>query len=603
MPFYSEELIDEIREKNNIVDIISPYVSLKRSGTGRYVGLCPFHSEKTPSFSVDATNQLYYCFGCGAGGNVFTFLQNYNNETFPEAVEELANRAGVAVPKRELTAEERAKQDKRSRLFEIQREAGKYYYAMLRNENGKTALQYFTNRALTPETMQKFGLGYASERSSDLYFYLKNKGYSDDLLAESGLVTFDEVRGAHDKFWNRAMFPIIDQNGKVVAFGGRVLGEGEPKYLNSPETPIFNKSRTLYGLNLARKTRRDAFILCEGYMDVIALHQAGFDNAIASLGTSFTPGHAGLIKRYAKSAFLCYDSDGAGKKAALRAIPILREAGISCRVINMQPYKDPDEFMKGLSADEFEKRIAEAENSFLFTIRMLAENYDLGDPEGKTRFQTEIADRILEFPDEIERDNYLEAIDKRYHFGFEAMKRLVASRAGRGGIIGNADKTRGPVQETAAENRTPRKKEDGHTISEQLLLTWIAAKPELYPKIRRWILPEDYSDGILQSVAEILYRQMDENGRADPSAIVSKFTEDDEQRRVAAIFNTTAKGLSEETEDADFSKALKETVIRVKEQSMERQRKAMDPADMEGLKTVVENKKILEEMKKMRFDA
>ena len=309
MPFYSDELKEEVRSANDIVDVISGYVRLQKKGSS-YVGLCPFHNEKTGSFHVSQNKQLYHCFGCGAGGDVFGFLMEYENYTFQEAMEQLAGRVGMSLPKQELTELERRESDYRSKLLEVNKEAGKYYYLLLRSPRGAHALDYFKNRELSEETMKKFGLGYADKYSDDLYRYLKSKGYDDRLLKDSGLVTMDERHGMHDKFWNRAMFPIMNVHHKIVGFGGRVMGEGEPKYLNSPETQIFDKSRNLYGMNLARQSRREQILLCEGYMDVIALHQAGFDNAVASLGTAFTSGHANLLKRYAKEVLLTFDSDG-----------------------------------------------------------------------------------------------------------------------------------------------------------------------------------------------------------------------------------------------------------------------------------------------------
>ena len=352
MPYYSDDIIEEVRSRNDIVDVISQYVRLSKKGS-TYFGLCPFHNEKTGSFSVSPNKQMYYCFGCGAGGNVFTFLMEYENFTFGEAMEALADRAGVELPKQEYTSAQRQEADKRARLLEINKEAAKYFYMLLRGERGARALSYFRKRELSDETMQKFGLGYSDQYSDDLYRYLRKKGYEDDILKESGLVSIDERRGGYDKFWNRAMFPIMDVHNKVIGFGGRVMGDGEPKYLNSPETKIFDKSRNLYGLNFARSTKKPQLLLCEGYMDVIALHQAGFDNAVASLGTALTSGHANLLKRYTKNVYLTYDSDGAGVKAALRAIPILKEVGITTKVINMKPYKDPDEFIKNLGSEAF----------------------------------------------------------------------------------------------------------------------------------------------------------------------------------------------------------------------------------------------------------
>ena len=385
MPYFSEEIVEEVRQRNDIVDVISQYVHLTKKGS-TYFGLCPFHNEKTGSFSVSPHKQMYYCFGCGAGGNVFTFLMQYENFTFGEAMEVLADRAGVTLPKYEMTAQQKREADKKQRLLEINKEAAKYFYTLLRSDRGKLAYSYFSKRQLSDETMRKFGLGYSDQYSDDLYRYLRKKGYDDEILKESGLVSIDERRGGYDKFWNRAMFPIMDVHNKVIGFGGRVMGDGEPKYLNSPETPIFDKSRNLYGLNFARSSKKQQLLLCEGYMDVIALHQAGFDNAVASLGTALTSGHANLLKRYTKEVYLTYDSDGAGTKAALRAIPILKEVGLTTKVINMKPYKDPDEFIKALGAEAYQKRIDEAENSFLFEIRMMEKDFDLTDPEGKAKF-------------------------------------------------------------------------------------------------------------------------------------------------------------------------------------------------------------------------
>ena len=338
--FYSEEIVEEVRSRSDIVDVVSRYVKLQRRGSS-YLGLCPFHNEKTPSFSVSPDKQIYHCFGCGAGGNVITFLMEYENYSFQEALGILAQRAGISLPKEEMSKEARAQADLRASLLEINKLAANYFYYQLKQPQGKQGLDYLTKRKLSKETIRRFGLGFANKTSDDLYRYLKSKNYSDEILKQTGLVTIEEQK-THDKFWNRVMFPILDVNNRVIGFGGRVMGDGLPKYLNSPETKLFDKSRNLYGLNYAKTSREKCMLICEGYMDVIAMHQAGFVNAVASLGTAFTPQHASLLKRYTDQAVLTYDSDGAGIKAALRAIPILKEAGISCKVLTMAPYKDPD---------------------------------------------------------------------------------------------------------------------------------------------------------------------------------------------------------------------------------------------------------------------
>ncbi len=589
MPYYSDELIEEVRSRNDIVDVISGYVRLQKKGS-TYFGLCPFHNEKTGSFSVSPAKQMYYCFGCGAGGNVFTFLMEYENFTFPEAMQALADRAGVDLPKQELSGEAKRESDKRSRLLEINKEAGKYYYSLLRSERGAQALTYFRKRELSDATMQKFGLGYSDKYSDDLYRYLRNRGYEDEILKDSGLVGFDEKRGGHDKFWNRAMFPIMDIHNKVIGFGGRVMGDGEPKYLNSPETKIFDKSRNLYALNFARQSKRPYMLLCEGYMDVIALHQAGFDNAVASLGTSFTSGHASLLKRYTKEVYLTFDSDGAGIKAALRAIPILKEVGLSAKIINMKPYKDPDEFIKALGAGAYQERIDQAENSFLFEIRVLEQNYDMKDPEGKTAFQHEVAKKLVQFTEELERNNYIEAVAGKYQMGYENLRKLVNQYGAQGGFAREPAKLKSGIHEN-------KKKEDGMKQSQKLLLTWLIEDAGLFDTVSKYIAPDDFTEDIYQKAAEILFAQFGE-GAVNPGKIVSMFQNEEEQREIAALFNAR---IHEIEGKQDREKALKETILRVKENSYNYRAAHIAPTDMAGMQKLIEDKRQLEALRKLHI--
>ncbi|MDY2912039.1 MAG: DNA primase [Agathobacter sp.] len=590
MPYYSDELIEEVRSKNDIVDVIGGYVRLQKKGSS-YFGLCPFHNEKTGSFSVTPSKQMFYCFGCGAGGNVFTFLMKYENYTFGEAMQTLADRVGIELPKQELSEAQKREADERSRLLEINKEAAKYFYALLRNPRGARAYEYFKNRQLSDETMQKFGLGYSDQYSDDLYRYLRKKGYDDEILKKSGLVTIDEVRGGHDKFWNRAMFPIMDVHNRVIGFGGRVMGEGEPKYLNSPETRIFDKSRNLYGLNIARTSRRNQLLLCEGYMDVISLHQAGFDNAVASLGTALTSGHANLLKRYTKEVYLTYDSDGAGVKAALRAIPILKEVGITTKVINMRPYKDPDEFIKALGADEYQKRIDEAENSFLFEIRILNEQYDMNDPASKTAFFNETAQKLLGFSEELERNNYIQAVAEKYFVTVEELKKLVNNLAIKGGIV----KAPTPLKSGINENK---KKEDGMKQSQKLLLTWLIEDTRLFKTIEGLITPEDFTEELYHRVAEKLFEQYKTEGTVNPAQIVSMEAGEEEQREIASLFNATIHEVETQNE---MEKALKETIIRIKQNSINYRSDHLDPNDMAGLMKVIEDKRALEKLEKLHI--
>lgn len=597
MPYYSDEIIEEVRSRNDIVDVISQYVRLQKKGN-TYFGLCPFHNEKTGSFSVSPGKQMYYCFGCGAGGNAITFLMQYENFTFSEAMEALAERAGIELPKQEYTTAQRQEADKRARLLEINKEAARYFYMLLRNERGRNALAYFRKRELSDETMRKFGLGYSDQYSDDLYRYLRSKGYEDEILKESGLVTIDERRGGYDKFWNRAIFPIMDVHNKVIGFGGRVMGDGEPKYLNSPETKIFDKSRNLYGLNFARSTRKQQLLLCEGYMDVIALHQAGFDNAVASLGTALTAGHANLLKRYTKEVYLTYDSDGAGVKAALRAIPILKEVGITARIVNMQPYKDPDEFIKALGAEAYQERIDQAENSFLFEIRILEQQYDMKDPESKTSFYNEAAKRLCSFTEKLERENYIDAVASRYMIAVEDLRRLVNRHGARIGLAAGEPSAARRAGANDREQTGRKKKEDGMKQSQKLLLTWLIEDTGLFQKIRTYITPEDFTEELYCRAAQILFTQFEETGTANPAKIVSMFQGEEEQREIAGLFNATIREVKTK-EDRD--KALKETIVRVKENSINHRSMNMDPTDMDGLMKLVEAKRALEALEKLHI--
>ena len=558
---YSEEVIEEVRMRNDIVDVISGYVKLQKKGSN-YFGLCPFHNEKSPSFSVSSAKQMYYCFGCGAGGNVLTFVMEYENYSFSEALKVLADRAGVKLPAAEYSREAREQEDLRSALLEINKLAASYFYYQLKNPQGELGYRYLRDRQLSDETIVHFGLGYSNKTSDDLYRYLRSKGYDDEILKQTGLVTIEE-RGAHDKFWNRVMFPIMDVNNRVIGFGGRVMGAGEPKYLNSPETKLFDKSRNLYGLNYARLSREKYILICEGYMDVIAMHQAGFTNAVASLGTAFTTQHAQLLKRYTDKAVLTYDSDGAGVKAALRAIPILKEVGMAIRVLNMEPYKDPDEFIKNLGAEAFRQRIEEARNSFLFEIDVLKKNYRMDDPEQKTEFYNQTARKLLEFSDALERDNYMEAVSREYFINYEDLKRLVNRM---GASLGPAPFRAREEEEGRFKSRKKKEREDGVMQSQRLLLTWLIENPQLFDKIKGVITPDDFIEDLYHQVAEMVFLGH-AAGTLNPAEILNHFINDEDQyRTVAGLFHASLK---ESLDNEEQKKAFSETIMKVKKNSLD----------------------------------
>ena len=612
--YYPDEVIEEVRMKNDIVDVISGYVKLQKKGAN-YFGLCPLHNEKSPSFSVSPGKQMYYCFGCGAGGNVLTFVMEYENYTFQEALQSLADRAGVTLPKMEYSKEAREQAEFRARLLEVNKLAANYFYYQMKQPQGKIAYEYFHDkRKLTDETMLRFGLGYSNKTSDDLYRFLKEKGYDDAFLSQTGLVTIEE-RGGRDKFWNRVMFPIMDVNNRVIGFGGRVMGDGEPKYLNSPETKLFDKSRNLYGLNYARTTREKYMLVCEGYLDVISMHQAGFTNAVASLGTAFTSQHAGVLKRYTDQVILTYDSDGAGIKAALRAIPILRDAGISARVLNMKPYKDPDEFIKNMGADAFKERIAQAKNSFLFEIDVLKRNYQLEDPEQKTKFYQETAKKLLQFGEPLERDNYIQAVSREQMIKEEELRQLVnrlgmqmglkagdsyredasgrnvisrENGSGPGNDMGRPEYGGNPYEGQAAQNQAAIKKtgrkqerEDGIRRSQRLLLTWLIENPALFDKIKGIITADDFVEDLYHQVAVMVF-EGHEAGNVNPAGILSRFINDEDQyKEVAALFNASLK---ESLNNEEQKKAFAETVMKVRKNSLDTaSRNAKDIAQLQEI--------------------
>lgn len=577
--YYSDDLIEEVRAANDVVDVISSYVRLTKKGSS-YFGLCPFHNEKSPSFSVSPGKQMYYCFGCGEGGNAISFIMKYENYTFQEAVKYLADRAGIRLPEVEATPEEKRKAGIKSVLLDINKEAALYFYKLLKSDKGEHGYEYLRGRGLSDDTIKAFGLGYASNYKDDLYRYMRSKGYNDDILKETGLFTFSE-RGVFDKFSNRVMFPIMDVNSRVIGFGGRVMGEGEPKYLNSPETLVFDKGKNLYGMNIARTSRKGSILICEGYMDVISLHQAGFDNAVASLGTALTPRQASLIKRYSGNVYLTYDSDGAGVKAALRAIPIFKEAGCTLKVINMKPYKDPDEFIKNKGPDAYEERIEKARNSFLYEIDRMKENTDMDSPDAKAAFYIDVARKLLSFSDELERNVYIDTVSREFFIPKEALEQSVRQQAltykGEDSAKRQSDYDNKKREKKTAEEKI----NDGIKTSQRLLLTWIIDEPEIYEKIKGIVGADDFDDEIYHKAAGMIFSQLENGEKPTPAKVVNLFTDEEEHKVVASLFNTQ---LVESLSGAEKEKAITDTVKKVKDYSLTKAIKAAtDGSEMQRL--------------------
>ena len=603
---YPDELIDRVREANDIVDIVGTYVHLNRRGSN-YVGLCPFHNEKTGSFSVNKNMQIYKCFGCGKAGNVFTFLMEYDNLTFTEAMKQLADRVNIALPELEMNDEERKRRNLKDGILEVNKEAAKYYYCMLRSEQGTHAYEYLKGRAISDETMKNFGLGYAGKYSDGLYNYLKSKGYSDDILNASGLFTFSE-RGVSDKFWNRVIFPIMDRNGRVIAFGGRIMGQAEnaPKYLNSPETRAFTKGENLYGLQVAKHSRKPYMLLCEGYMDTIALHQAGFNNAVASLGTALTPRQAKLLHNYVSEVVLTYDLDEAGCKAILRAIPILKEAGITARVINMdrslctkdsddpelakRSVKDPDEFIKAFGAEAYQRCIDEAVSAFDFETQVLKGRFDSRDPAQKTKFDHELARKLAAIEDEIERSNYIEAAARDNGIDHAALTRLV-NKYGKEAYLSSV------AAESQEHERQDRKRlirpEDGPIRTEQLLVSMLANNADLYESAKTVITEADFTDSLCNKLISYIFELYRADRRIVHASIVCRFEEVADQEKVAGILNSSL--YEENIDESERKKAFADLVVRVLDNSIEAQwQTALTEENAHMLQNLMDRKRELE---------
>lgn len=568
--YYPDDIVEEVRSRNDIVDVISEYVGLKKAGS-EYKCCCPFHHEKTPSFSVSRTKQMYHCFGCGAGGNVYTFIMRYENLTFPEAVQFLAKRAGISLPDAEETEEDKKRKSRRERLYQINKSAAAYFhYVLTRTERGKKGLSYFREkRKFSDATIQGWGLGYADIYQDDLYRYLKSQNYPDELMRDAGLVDFDEKRGPHDKFWNRVIVPITDLSGKVIGFGGRVLGDARPKYLNTKETEIFNKGRNLFALDRARRSSRKGVILCEGYMDVISQHQAGFDNAIASLGTALTEGQAGLIHRYTTDVYLAYDSDEAGVRAALRAVPILRRQGISQRIINMRPHKDPDEFLKEEGSDAFQERIRDALPGRLFEIDQISGQYDENDPEEKTKFMKETARILAGIKDVTERGNYIDTVSMKYRMDRKALSGLVTA-AGLAGLDAEPEEEPEENRRRVYAAQRNAEKQNPAAETEKALLTLLVNHQDLIGRLSGIVGPEDFTDPEIQPVAEAFFREYKEKGSVTPAALVNLFSDPEQQEKVSSMF---MKEAGFEMGHDELERALNDTVIRVKTDNIEKKQR------------------------------
>lgn len=502
---FPESFITELAERNDIADVVSGYVRLSRKSGSNLFGLCPFHSEKTPSFSVSPDKQIYHCFGCGKGGGVINFIMEIENLSFPEAVEFLAKRAGMELPEQADDQESR----QRARMLALNRDAARYFHAQLSQPGGQAARDYIQRRQISPRMVTVFGLGSAPDGWSGLLDAMHAKGYTDFELFSAGLVRRGKNGGYYDTFRNRLMFPVIDVRGNVIGFSGRILGDGEPKYMNSPETRVFNKSRNLFALNLAKKSKSGYIILSEGNIDVVSLHQAGFDSAVASLGTSLTPEQARMISRYTNEVIIAYDNDGAGIKAAQRAIGILEKLDLKVKVLRLNGAKDPDEFIKLKGADAFRNLITGAENQVDYRLRAVTDKYDLSVDEQKVDFLREASELVARLPGSVERQVYAMRVASMAGVGAEVVTTEVERRRKkllRDGRRADEREQRRPERQSQPNEKAFRYENPASAVAEEGVIRLLYLEPELIDAP----LPESgsFSSPVLAHIYNVLLAQL-----------------------------------------------------------------------------------------------
>ncbi len=551
-----ERFLDELNARCDIVDIVSRYVSLKKSGSN-YFGLCPFHNEKTPSFSVAPDKQIFHCFGCGAGGGPIRFIMNIEGLDFPDAVRFLAQQYNMTVPETQSNPQQR---NRRARILAALKEAARFFYSQLYGPQGAQARAYFQHRALRKKTLNQFGLGYAPDSFDALLRALTEKGFSKEELFDAGLLSRSDNGRYYDRFRGRVMFPIIDIRGDVIAFGGRVMDDSKPKYLNSNETMVFNKRRNLFAMNIAKKTKSDYFLLAEGYMDVIALHQAGFDSAVASLGTSLTDEQARLLARYTKTVVVCYDADTAGQAASQRAIDILKKAGLRVRILRIPGAKDPDEFIKSKGAEAFRKLVERSDNDIRYRIERVQDKYDLTEDDQRILFLQEAAGVIAALDNPVERDVYTASTAKLAgvtQSAFAQEVRRAQERRKRQAGQRYHRQVRAPAQAAQPKARSMHYDNVRSARAEEGLLALLFTDASLAARMREKIQPDDFSAPVLGNMYAQALRLYDAGRPLTVTAMEAILPPEQTELLVGALETTIPADAREKAMD-DYIKIIAE---------------------------------------------
>ncbi len=520
---YPHNIIEEVRMNNDIVDVIGEDVTLKQQ-SGGFVGLCPFHHEKTPSFRVNPRDQYFHCFGCGESGDVISYIMKSRNFDFTDALKHLADRIHYPLPEAEMSGDYKKAAEERQTIYDINKKTARFFYENLQGKEGYFARQYLDNRRILNKTRGIYGLGYASYKSGSVVEFLQKAGYSKEIILKSGLVSEKNGR-LYDKFFNRLMFPIIDIHDRIIGFGGRVLDDGQPKYLNSPETPVFNKSSNLYSMNFAIKERTRELILVEGYMDVISLYQAGFKNAVAALGTSFNDNHTKLLKKYADRVILLFDSDEAGVKAVLRAIPVLLKSGIEVKVLQVTDAKDPDEFIKKFGSAAFADLLKTAIPHIDFRLNLEKKNKNLNNMGEKVDYVKSAAEVISSIDNEMERDLYA--------------KRLAEETGVSVGSVNSELEKRKSLEKIPERKNISKNAKKGEKIglesAKKGIINIISYNPFVYGKISEHFKPEFLNNGFLERLWEIITNNIEKNIPVYPAEVINYFEEPAERDGVMEI--------------------------------------------------------------------
>lgn len=582
---FPESFLQELKLRNDITELASSYITLRRRGRNM-VGLCPFHGEKTPSFNIYTENGSFYCFGCGVGGDVITFVMKIENLDYVDAVKFLAQRCGMDMPE---DSYDDSMSKLRNRVYEANREAARFYYKTLYSPDGKGGLDYFRARMLSDRTIRHFGLGFADDDWSTLSDYLMNKGFSkNELVAANLAVKQKNGSGIYDRFRNRVMFPIIDLRGNVIAFGGRIMTDEKPKYLNTSDTPVFKKSENLFSLNNAKNSGSGTLILCEGYMDVIAVNQAGFQNAVATLGTALTKEQAMLMKRYADEVIICYDSDEAGQKATARAIPILRSSGLVVRVLTIPSGKDPDEFIKSKGNDgpaAFKALIDKSGNDVEYRLQKLRSGYNLSTSDGKVRFLEEAAKVIAAIYSPIERDVYISRLCKEFEISKDSLVRQVNSlyrRKSRDDAKREVRRIQNDLSGRGDRLDTSHAKKPRSSSAEEALIAYMINNPDSVGYIKSRLGEEQFQNELMKRYFTYFSGRI--NDGLDPLNNLNADFTDDERSRVYKI-------ISKHSAVAGTKNALDEYIDIITEESKKLNKKDISNMTAEEIQQYLNSKK------------